>query len=293
MADQIIVSAETDSDGDGIVQGTPEADDMPFAATAQDLWARSYDGDDLIAMDGSRNRAYAGAGNDTVVAGGDGNWVFTGSGSDTVVITADSVDPVIFDFDPLNDRLVFDGIAGLSEFSSLSITQAGTGNAIISFGTLRVKLRDVPVEQLDPSNLLFGLGDAEPNRPPAAIGDDFTLLVDPVLAGNALANDGNSADRVPNPLTVTPETGQGGGWDVVNGLDPLSDVLNGERDPNDGAFDPLATVTFNAEGALGAYATDSPVLPRDVTAKALNGASLTTVLPFVNVGDAAVPGDLF
>jgi Ca2+-binding RTX toxin-like protein len=104
-------------------------------------------------------------GNDTLLGGRGDDYLFGGRGDDTMtgnqgvdrfVIEADSGDDRVTDFAVNVDKIVFSGIAGVDDFSDLTLTKVGN-NTVISWGTSdSITLDGFKPSQLHASDFEFG-----------------------------------------------------------------------------------------------------------------------------------------
>ncbi|RIX27227.1 beta strand repeat-containing protein, partial [Sphingomonas edaphi] len=97
-----------------------------------------------------------GRGNDTL-HGGRGDDTMTGNqGNDSFVISAQSGDDVITDFAVNIDKIVFDALSGVDDFSDLTIVKVGS-KTVISWGTTdSITLDGVKASSLDAGDFEFG-----------------------------------------------------------------------------------------------------------------------------------------
>jgi Ca2+-binding RTX toxin-like protein len=119
-------------------------------------------GNDVINGGGGNDTLFGGAGNDRLV-GGVGNTVLTGgTGSDTFAFGATwgqalghaVASDTITDFTHKQDKIEFSGVAGLTNFGQLAITQTGA-DAHVSFGGHEIILAGVAASTVTASDFLF------------------------------------------------------------------------------------------------------------------------------------------
>ena len=112
---------------------------------------------------GGAGQLFGGAGNDTLIGGGGNDQLTGGAGSDTLTGGTGS-DRFLFasswgadsvtDFTRTQDKIVFQGVDGLTSFAALTISAAGA-DADIAFGGQHILLRGVAAQSLTASDFLF------------------------------------------------------------------------------------------------------------------------------------------
>ena len=111
-------------------------------------------GNDLIDGREGNDTLLGGGGNDRLI-GGLGNDVMTGgTGSDVFAFAAGWGNDVISDFTRKQDKIEFAGVAGLTTFAQLAITQVGA-DAHVSFGGHDIALLGVTASTLTATDFLF------------------------------------------------------------------------------------------------------------------------------------------
>lgn len=134
-------------------------DDILFGGAGNDA-LRGGNGADILVSGAGRGNLHGGKGADVLIANGSKDHLYGGGGSDLFVASfGNPIKAYVYDFSIGDgDKLSITGLAGVSDFASLSaiahIYQAGS-SAMIAFGNSFLQLRNVNVADLTPDMFDF------------------------------------------------------------------------------------------------------------------------------------------
>ncbi len=111
-------------------------------------------GNDLIDGRDGNDELFGNGGNDRLIGGLGQDVLFGGTGSDVFAFAAGWGNDAVTDFTRKQDKVEFLGVAGLTSFNQLTITQTGA-DAHVSFGGHDIALLGVTASTLTASDFLF------------------------------------------------------------------------------------------------------------------------------------------
>ena len=131
-----------------------EGDDTIHGGEGNDkLWGG--DDNDIVNGDAGKDRLYGDAGNDTLNGGADQDQIWGGAGADVFVFETGSGVDAVMDFEDGIDQIDLSGVAGVTGFADLTITQAGAEAHIDLGGGDMIRVAWTDAAQLDASDFIF------------------------------------------------------------------------------------------------------------------------------------------
>lgn len=152
---EVLVSASVYS-GKQNFHGIGNSGDNTIYSGGSDDILEGGAGNDYIVSDKAFFGTPKPAGRDTLIGGPGDDYLMGGAGADLFVMRDGDGHDTVVDFDAAEgDRIDFSGLAGLTGFSSLSVTNSEYGDAILSFGDVSLTLLGVDAASLDGTETIF------------------------------------------------------------------------------------------------------------------------------------------
>jgi len=134
------------------------SNDSPMTGTAFNDFLYGYGGHDNMRGGLGTDTLYGGEGDDILIGGNGADEYKGGNGADTFLFNAGTFGAdLIKDWQDGVDHIEFAGIAGVDDFSDLTIGNDGLGNALITLPDgSTITLRGIAEGTLDASDFVFG-----------------------------------------------------------------------------------------------------------------------------------------
>lgn len=117
------------------------------------LWGG--DDNDVVSGDAGKDRLYGDAGDDILNGGADADQLWGGAGADAFVFETGTGTDAIMDFEDGIDQIDLSGVAGVTGFADLTITQAGAEAHIDLGGGDMIRVAWTDAAQLDATDFVF------------------------------------------------------------------------------------------------------------------------------------------